>query len=78
MEDEAPLAGAFQNLAGIPALRVESNYAPAATPGMPGPYPGRVVSVGIKVNCGGYPHCVSAYEIVADVVRQLTGIGVPA
>jgi hypothetical protein len=123
----APLAGTFQNLAGIPALRVESNYAPAATPGMPGPYPGRVVSVtsdrcvetstgqandavvremmahgmrtltgasttldawrrffepsdvvGIKVNCGGYPHCVSAYEIVADVVRQLRGIGVPA
>ena len=33
--------------------------------------------VGIKVNCGGYPHCVSAYEIVAEVVRQLTGIGVP-
>jgi hypothetical protein len=29
------------------------------------------------VNCGGYPHCVSAYEIVAEVVRQLTGIGVP-
>jgi hypothetical protein len=34
--------------------------------------------VGIKVNCGGYPHCVSAYEIVADVVRQLMSIGVPA
>jgi uncharacterized protein (DUF362 family) len=33
--------------------------------------------VGIKVNCGGHPHCVSAYEIVAEVVRQLTGIGVP-
>jgi len=33
--------------------------------------------VGIKVNCGGYPHCVSAYEIVADVVRQLVGVGVP-
>jgi hypothetical protein len=33
--------------------------------------------VGIKVNCGGYPHCVSAYEIVAEVVRQLTGVGVP-
>ena len=33
--------------------------------------------VGIKVNCGGYPYCVSAYEIVAEVVRQLTGIGVP-
>jgi hypothetical protein len=33
--------------------------------------------VGIKVNCGGYPFCVSAYEIVAEAVRQLTGIGVP-
>ena len=33
--------------------------------------------VGIKVNCGGYPYCVSAYEIVAEAVRQLTGIGVP-
>src|SRR5262249_23148365 len=33
--------------------------------------------VGIKVNCGGYPHCVSAYEIVADVVRQVEGIGLP-
>ena len=123
----APLAGTLQNLSGIPALRVESNYAPAKVPGMPGPYPGRVVSVksdkavdtstgraddaivremmaqgmrtltgaatttdawrrffqpadvvGIKVNCGGYPHCISAYEIVAEAVRQLTGIGVPA
>src|SRR5256885_6812292 len=34
--------------------------------------------VGIKVNCGGYPHCISAYEIVAEVVRQLTAVGVPA
>ena len=112
--------------ADTPALKVVSRYSPSAAPGMPGPYPGRVVSVrsdrcvdtstgaandavvremlaqgmraltgasttadawrrffepsdivGIKVNCGGYPHCVSAYEIVADVVRQLTAIGVP-
>jgi hypothetical protein len=112
--------------AGLPALRVVSRYSAAARPGMPGPYPGRVVSVtsdkcvdiatgaandeavremmargmrtltgagatpdawrrffeasdrvGIKVNCGGYPYCVSAYEIVAETVRQLTGIGVP-
>ena len=34
--------------------------------------------VGVKVNCGGYPHCISAYEIVAETVRQLTGLGVPA
>jgi hypothetical protein len=33
--------------------------------------------VGIKVNCGGYPYCVSAYEIVAEVVRQLNGVGIP-
>ena len=122
----APLLPALQSRAGLPALRVVSRYAPAASPGMPGPYPGRVVSVtsaksvdtatgaangeavremmargmrtltgagttpdawrrffepadrvGIKVNCGGYPHCVSAYEIVAEVVHQLTGVGVP-
>lgn len=108
-----------------PACRIVSAYAPAAVPGMPGPYPGRVVSVrseksvdtessaadaavvremlargicaltgqpsaegawrrfieprdvvGIKVNCGGYPYCISAYEIVAEVVRQLMGLGV--
>jgi hypothetical protein len=112
--------------AGRPALRVVSKFSPAAEPGMPGPYPGRVVAVtsarsvdvttgaadaevvremmargmraltrarttedawrqffvpadrvGIKVNCGGHPHCVSAYEIVAEVVRQLTSAGVP-
>jgi Domain of unknown function (DUF362) len=116
----------FQVGSAAPTLRVVSRYSAAAAPGMPGPFPGRVVSVrsdrcvdtatgaandevvremlargmraltgapttadawrrffeprdivGIKVNCGGYPHCVSAYEIVADIVRQLTGIGVP-
>jgi hypothetical protein len=123
----APLIPTWQIRPGLPALRVVSKYAPAASPGMPGPYPGRVVAVssaksvdtatgaandeavremmargmraltgagttpdawrrffepadrvGIKVNCGGYPHCISAYEIVAEAVRQLTGIGVPA
>jgi hypothetical protein len=121
-----PLAGRFQIRTGLPALKIVSRYSPAAVPGMPGPYPGRVIAVksdksvdpstgaandevvremmaqgmraltgasatadawrqfftpsdvvGIKVNCGGYPHCVSAYEIVAETVRQLTGIGVP-
>jgi hypothetical protein len=33
--------------------------------------------VGIKVNCGGHPYVVSAYEIVAEVVRRLTTLGVP-
>ena len=121
----APLLPHLQVRPGLPALRVVSAYHPAASPGMPGPYPGRVVSVtsaksvdiatgaandevvremmargmrtltgaatlpdawrrffepadrvGIKVNCGGYPYVISAYEIVAEVVRQLTGIGV--
>src|SRR5215471_20926855 len=111
---------------GLPNLKTVSQYKPLAVPGMPGPYPGRVVSVtsakavdlstgtadeaivremmargirtltgasttteawrrfvepsdrvGIKVNCGGYPHCVSAYEIIAETVRQLAAAGVP-
>jgi hypothetical protein len=111
---------------GLPKLRVVSKYAPAAVPGMPGPYPGRVIQVradhcvdtvtsaandavvremmargmctltgektperawarffvpqdivGIKVNCGGHPWCVSAHEIVAEAVRQLAKVGVP-
>jgi hypothetical protein len=121
-----PLAAKFQIRTGLPPLKVVSHYAPAAVPGMPGPYPGRVVLVksdtsvdtatgaanddvvremmaqgmrtltgasttseawrrffapsdvvGIKVNCGGYPHVISAYEIVAETVKQLTAIGVP-
>src|SRR5262249_11346386 len=123
----APLARTLQLPSPRPALRVVSRYPPASSPGMPGPYPGRAVSVasdncvdtstgqandvavremmargmraltgtsttsdawrrffepsdnvGIKVNCGGHPFVVSAYEIVAEVVRQLTAIGVPA
>jgi hypothetical protein len=121
-----PLADTVQIRSALPALNVVSSYRPAATPGMPGPYPGRVVSVrsdacvdastgaandtvvremmargmraltgaadvtdawrrffdpsdvvGIKVNCGGYPYCVSAYEIVGEAVRQLAAVGVP-
>jgi len=120
-------AARFQTPSALPKLRAVSAYQSAPTPGMPGPYPGRVVSVrsdkcidtatgaandevvremmargmreltgarttrqawqrffepsdmvGLKVNCGGYPHCVSAYEIVAEIVRQLTGLGIPA
>src|SRR5260221_2425899 len=33
--------------------------------------------VGINVNGGGTPHCVSAYRFLTEVVRQLAGIGVP-
>jgi hypothetical protein len=121
-----PLAARLQIRTGLPPLQVVSRYAAAAVPGMPGPYPGRVVRVrsdksvdtatgaanndvvremmaqgmraltgaattadawgrfftptdvvGIKVNCGGFPYVVSAYEIVAETIKQLTAIGVP-
>jgi hypothetical protein len=125
-QSPAPVAATLKTPSEIPAVRVVSSFAPAATPGMPGPYPGRVVAVksdkcvdtttglandeivremmargmrtltgaqttrdawrrffqpsdvvGLKVNCGGYPFCISAYEIVAEVVHQLMGVGVP-
>jgi hypothetical protein len=46
----APLASAARAEGSIteaasPDYRVVSPFAPAATPGMPGPWPGRVVSV---------------------------------
>jgi hypothetical protein len=110
-----------------PRVEVVTSYRAAAVPGMPGPYPGRVVSVssercvdtasnasdadvvremmargmcaltstrtpedawrrffdpsdvvGIKVNCGGHPNVVSDYAIVAEAVRRLMEVGVPA
>jgi len=121
------VSGAAEPADALPKLRIVTRYAAAADPGMPGPYPGRVVSVhsekcvdtisnaandevvrdmmarglcaltgestaaaawrrffvpadvvGIKVNCGGYPNVVSSYEIVAECVRQLMALGVPA
>jgi hypothetical protein len=41
----APLAPAVRAEDAAPSYRVASRYAPAAVPGMPGPWPGRVVSV---------------------------------
>src|SRR5918994_4423373 len=122
----APLARAARAET-TPTVHVVTRYGPAAVPGMPGPYPGRVVAVhsekcvdtstsgandevvremmargmraltgadspveawrrffdpkdvvGIKVNCGGHPWVVSAHEIVAETVRQLMAVGVPA
>ena len=119
-------ARAGEQAAPLPKLRVVSAYAPAKVPGMPGPYPGTVVSVaseravdvqtnaandevtremmargmcaltstrtpadawkqffapadvvGIKVNCGGHPYCVSDHGIVAETIRRLMEVGIP-
>ena len=124
--DLSPLVGDGEIRTDVPPVKLVSAYKPAATPGMPGPFPGRVISVasdkcvdtstgqandevvkemmargmreltgaastrdawarffnpadvvGIKVNCGGYPYCISAYEIVAETIRQLKDVGVP-
>src|SRR5579864_3739504 len=34
--------------------------------------------VGIKVNCSGAPHIRSTPEVVAEIVRNLVAVGVPA
>ena len=119
-----PLASIANAETTTPKCRVVTSYAAAKVPGMPGPYPGKVVAVrseksldpagkvadagvvremmergiraltgeatvlgawrrffepadvvGIKVNCGGYPWCISSPEIVAEVVRQLLAVG---
>jgi hypothetical protein len=111
----------------VPPVRIVTPYRAASPPGMPGHYPGAVVSVrsdhaldgsthqtnaevvremmargmcamtstreprdawrrfftpsdivGIKVNCGGHPHVVSDHAIVAETVRRLMDVGVPA
>src|SRR6185295_7122392 len=74
----APLAGAFQNVPGIPALRVESNYSPSKIPGMPGPYPGRVVSVKSEKSVDtstGQANDAIVREMMAQGMRTLTGAG---
>jgi uncharacterized protein (DUF362 family) len=109
-----------------PAYRVVTRFAPAALPGMPGAFRGRVVRVrsprvldaagrkadagvvremmergmraltgeasalaawrrffepsdvvGIKVNAGGRPFCISSPEIVDEVARRLMAVGIP-
>src|SRR5579863_9502018 len=53
-----------------PAYRVVTRFQPAAQPGMPGPYPGRVVRV----------HCARSIDekanaVNADAVRQMLASG---
>jgi len=69
----APLASAVRAEDAAPPYRVVSRYAPAAVPGMPGPWPGRVVSLRS-------PRCLDAAGVVvdADVVREMMDRGMQA
>jgi hypothetical protein len=69
----APLAPAGAGPEGKPGLRVVSAYAAAAVPGMPGPYPGRVVSV--RADRSVDPATNAAR---ADVVREMLARGLCA
>ena len=57
----------------LPAVRIVSQYRPAAAPGMPGPYPGRVVTVASE-------RCVDVDTNAADaeVVREMMARGMCA
>src|SRR5258705_12035046 len=74
----ASLIPAFQIRSGLPTLRVVSKYAPAASPGMPGPYPGRVVAVtSAKAvdTATGAANDEAVREMMARGMRALTGAG---
>jgi uncharacterized protein (DUF362 family) len=122
----AALVPALLTARAAPKYRIVTKYSAAAQPGMPGPYPGRVVTVhspncidevteqvdaptvrqmmargmttltgdrdareswarffnqddadGIKVNCSGAPGAMSMPEVVAEIVANLTMVGVP-
>lgn len=74
---QLPAAAAFSATAdSVPKYRVVSRYKPAARPGMPGPYPGTVVSVraGNSID----PATEKVYaptvkEMIAQGMRALTG-----
>ena len=68
-----PLAASLRAETASPAYEIVSRYSPAALPGMPGPYPGRVVSV---VS----PRCLDATGRIvdADVVREMMDRGMRA
>jgi hypothetical protein len=72
----AASAASFQTRAGLPGFRVVSGYAPARTPGMPGPYPGRVVAVRSDASVDtstGQANAEIVREMMARGMRTLTG-----
>jgi hypothetical protein len=69
----APLASAVPAEDAASPYRIVSRYGPAGVPGMPGPWPGRVVSLRS-------PRCLDEAGVVvdADVVREMMDRGMRA
>ena len=69
----APLAPAVLAGSSVPSYRTVSRHAPATVPGMPGPWPGRVVSVRS-------PRCLDEAGVVVDAeaVREMMDRGIRA
>jgi uncharacterized protein (DUF362 family) len=69
----APLASTVRAEEAVPGYRIVSRHASAAVPGMPGPWPGRVVSVRS-------PRCLDEAGVVVDteVVREMMDRGMRA
>lgn len=72
----APLASTVKGEATTPKLHVVSDYRPASIPGMPGPYPGRVVAVK-SAKCldatGERADAQVVREMMERGMRELTG-----
>src|SRR4051794_27201611 len=72
----APFLSGLQVRPGLPRLRVVSRYAAATSPGMPGPYPGRVVAVTSAKSVDtatGAANDAAVREMMARGMRALTG-----
>src|SRR6516164_7257168 len=60
----------------LPTLKVVSRYGRSSSPGMPGPYPGRVVSVASAASVDistGAANAEAVGEMMARGMRALTG-----
>ena len=53
----------------LPKYRVQSSYAPAKQPGMPGPFPGKVVNVHAANSIDTSTEKVDA-AVVAEMIKQ--------
>src|SRR5204862_6733426 len=71
--NQAPPSGSTPIRTGLPPLKVVSAYPAASAPGMPGPYPGRVVAVKSDRSVD-----VASGQANDDVVREMMAQGMRA